>query len=125
MGSAPVEDMEPALEAGDTDVLHSAEAEDAREGLAMAISFFERAKGHVPTVTAESRSAVMEDVSPLLAEALLVLANLTVDENKREELYTRAQAEAGEDLRLDPPDVPLSRGLDADADGDDAMDTSM
>lgn len=28
-----------------------------------------------------------------LAEALLTLANLTVDENKREELYARAQAE--------------------------------
>ena len=55
----------------------------------------------------------------------LVLANLTVDENKRELLYTRTQTEAGEDLRLDPPVVPLSRGFDADADGDDAMDTSM
>ena len=32
MGSAPVEDMEAALEAGDTEVLHSAEAEEAREG---------------------------------------------------------------------------------------------
>ena len=28
-----------------------------------------------------------------MTEALLTLANLTVDENKREELYSRAQAE--------------------------------
>ena len=125
MGSAPVDDMEPALEAGELEVLHTPEAEEAREGLAMAISFFERAKGHLADSMGTAGREGEEDVSPLLAEALLVLANLTVDENKREELYTRAQAEAGEDLRLDPPDVPLSRGLDADADGDDAMDTSM
>ncbi|OJT11077.1 hypothetical protein TRAPUB_12406 [Trametes pubescens] len=102
MGSAPVEDMEAALEAGRTEVLHSAEAEDAREGLAMAISFFERAKGQAAlAVEAFPGLGVADDVSPLLAEALLVLANLTADENKREELYTRAQTEAGEDLQLD------------------------
>lgn len=35
MGSAPVEDMEIALENGDMEVLKGREAEDAREGLAM------------------------------------------------------------------------------------------
>ncbi|KAH9852005.1 hypothetical protein C2E23DRAFT_828614 [Lenzites betulinus] len=106
MGSAPVEDMEAALEAGHTEILHSAEAEDAREGLAMAISFFERAKGQTttlalgaPAVRADNDGG--DEVSPLLVEALLVLANLTADENKREELYTRAQAEAGDELRLE------------------------
>ncbi|KAI0820243.1 hypothetical protein BC628DRAFT_1413186 [Trametes gibbosa] len=107
MGSAPVEDMEAALEAGHQEVLHSAEAEEAREGLAMAISFFERAKGQTNALTMGPPSPAMaergdgDDVSPLLVEALLVLANLTADENKREELYTRAQAEAGDDLRLE------------------------
>ncbi|KAI0924171.1 hypothetical protein AcW1_006360 [Taiwanofungus camphoratus] len=111
MGSAPVEELEHALESGQTDVLQSAEAEEAREGLTMAISFFERAKG--------STSAPAEDVSPLFAEALFTLANITVDENKREELYSRAQAEAGSlDIDLD---------LDTNDTGDrpdDAMDES-
>ena len=75
----------------------------------MAISFFERAKG----TTAASLGALEgEDVGPLLAEALIVLANLTADENKREELYARAQTEGG-------PDLDLSM----DGEGD-AMDTS-
>jgi hypothetical protein len=37
-----------------------------------------------------------------LTEALLTLANLTVDENTREELYARAQAEGVDALWLDP-----------------------
>ncbi|KAI0640662.1 hypothetical protein C8Q79DRAFT_1004078 [Trametes meyenii] len=123
-GSAPVEDMEPALEAGDADVLHSPEAEDAREGLAMAISFFERAKAQRPpdgdattgTGAGGQGEGAGDDVSPLLAEALLVLANLTADENKREELYVRAQTEAGDDMPL---------GLDGPPGGeDDAMDVT-
>ncbi|KAI0630441.1 hypothetical protein C8Q77DRAFT_1063255 [Trametes polyzona] len=130
MGSAPVEDMEAALEAGQTEVLHSAEAEDAREGLAMAISFFERAKGQRAITLARdaaegaSGAGAVDDVSPLLVEALLVLANLTVDENKREELYTRAQAEAGEDLRLD---LDMADGASANGSarsGDEPMDVS-
>ena len=40
-------------------------------------------------------------VAPLLAEALFTLANLTPEENKREELYSRAQAEAGDEYMLD------------------------
>ncbi|KAI0676180.1 hypothetical protein C8Q78DRAFT_963187 [Trametes maxima] len=121
-GSAPVEDMEPALEAGDADVLHSAEAEDAREGLAMAISFFERAKAQRADGDAGAEAGGADDVSPLLAEALLVLANLTADENKREELYTRAQTEAGEDLPLGL-DGPPGGGAGA-GDDDDAMDVT-
>ena len=129
MGSAPVEEMEAALEAGDLDVLHTPEAEEAREGLAMAISFFERAKAQATDTTMSMSSdpgelgGPRDDVSPLLAEALLVLANLTADENKREELYARAQAEAGEDLKLDPVDMPMPVARMPDA--DDAMDTSM
>lgn len=115
MGSAPVEEMEASLERGNLEVLHSAEAEEAREGLAMAISFFERAKGQVG-VSADAGAVVgMEDVTPLLAEALLVLANLTADENKREELYARAQVEAG--------DVDLDLGSARAKEGD-AMDLS-
>ncbi|KAF9803435.1 hypothetical protein IEO21_09689 [Rhodonia placenta] len=105
MGSAPVEELELALERGDTGVLGSAEAEEAREGLAMAVSFFERAKG---------AQGGGEDVGPLLAEALFTLANLTEDDNKREELYSRARREAGERLARE-------LGLDH---ADDAMDES-
>ncbi|KZT68653.1 hypothetical protein DAEQUDRAFT_727523 [Daedalea quercina L-15889] len=110
LGSAHAEELEAALEAGQ-DVLESPEAQEAREGLAKAVSFFERAKG----VQGEGSEEDKEDVKPLLAEALFSLANLTQDENKREELYSRAQAEAGEDFMLDDGD------LDADP---DAMDVS-
>ena len=53
-----------------------------------------------------------------LAEALLTLANITVDENKREELYSRAQAELGESLHLDV------YGSGTVSDNGDAMDES-
>ena len=69
MGSAPVEEMEAALEAGDLDVLHTPEAEEAREGLAMAISFFERAKGSATV----QPNPDQEDLSPLVSERELVL----------------------------------------------------
>lgn len=103
MGSAHSEDLEAALEAGKVEVLDGAEAREAREGLAMAVGFFERAKA------AEGTAAEEEDVKPLLAEALFTLANLTPEENKREELYSRAQAEAGDEYMLDG---------EADADSD-------
>ncbi|KAI0258658.1 hypothetical protein BC834DRAFT_835112 [Gloeopeniophorella convolvens] len=92
-GSARADELEDALEQGDAGVLRSREAEDARQGLAMAISFFERAKGSAST---DSPETSLQDMQPLLAEALLSLANLTADEDAREALYTRAQAEGGE-----------------------------
>ncbi|TCD71717.1 hypothetical protein EIP91_005483 [Steccherinum ochraceum] len=94
VGSARAEEMEDALERGDTSVLGSADAEEAREALSMAISFFERAKGSATVQPDEDT----EDISPLLTEALITLANLTQDENKREELYSRAQAEGGDEI---------------------------
>ncbi|KDQ61795.1 hypothetical protein JAAARDRAFT_31273 [Jaapia argillacea MUCL 33604] len=105
MGSSQVEELEVALDAGDTSVLNSELAEEAREGLAMAISFFERAKGSASSTTIEPDLA---ELQPLLAEALLTLANLTVDHNKREELYSRAQAEGGEQVVLDWRDEDVS-----------------
>ena len=96
MGSAHSEELEAALEAGKVEVLDSADAREARDGLAMAVSFFERAKAAEGAAAAEE-----EDVKPLLAEALFTLANLTQEENKREELYSRAQAEAGDEYMLD------------------------
>ncbi|KAH9911990.1 uncharacterized protein B0H18DRAFT_1056967 [Fomitopsis serialis] len=98
MGSAHSEELEAALEAG--------RRTEAREGLAMAVAFFERAKGGAPGAEGEQGEEA-EDVRPLLAEALFTLANLTPDENKREELYSRAQAEAGDEFMVD-----------GDADGD-------
>lgn len=70
-------------------------------------------------VSAHARCSA-DDCRPLqFAEALFTLANITVDENKREELYSRAQAEAGSlDIDLD---------LDTNDTGDrpdDAMDES-
>ena len=49
---------------------------------------------------------------------MLTLANITVDENKLEELYSRAQAELGESLDLDV------YGSGTTADNGDAMDES-
>ena len=48
-----------------------------------------------------------------LAEALLTLANLTVDENTREELYARAEAEGGDSIQLDldPPPKALPAAI--------------
>ncbi|KAI0091423.1 hypothetical protein BDY19DRAFT_858174, partial [Irpex rosettiformis] len=97
VGEARAEGMEVMLEKGEVEVLGSEEAEVAREGLAMAVTFFERAKG---SATANP-DFDEEDLSPLLAEALLTLANLTVDENTREELYARAQAEGGDCVQLE------------------------
>ncbi|KAA1470273.1 hypothetical protein DENSPDRAFT_858352 [Dentipellis sp. KUC8613] len=94
-GSARVDELEEALEAGRTDVLLSKEADEAREGLRMAITFFDRAKGSAST---SRNKRDLEDLQMLLAEALLSLANLTTDENTREELYSRAQAEGGESV---------------------------
>jgi len=101
IGEAKAEEIEDALEREEDGALGMPEAEDAREALSTSISFFERAKG-----SATSKDVDTDDLSPLLAEALLTLANLTADENKREELYARAQAESGDiELGLDPPAV--------------------
>ncbi|CCM06474.1 uncharacterized protein FIBRA_08741 [Fibroporia radiculosa] len=124
IGSAPVEEIEKALERGEEGVLGSKEAEEAREGLTVAVGFLERAKGAAGRGTeqqAEPREGgEAEDVSPLLAEALFTLANLTADENKREELYSRAQAEGGDRLAL----LDLGEDVNLEESRDDAMDES-
>ena len=130
MGSAGVEDVEAALESESGEVLHSAEAEEAREGLAMAVSFFERARGGGGVGAGagagaggeEAEQEDAEDVRPLLAEALLVLANLTADAGRREALYARAQAEVDEDLGLglrDPVDASAGVNVGAGAGGEE------
>jgi len=81
------------------DVLTSEDAEEARDGLSSAISFFERAKSSA-SATVVSDPAEARELQSLLAEALLNLANLTEDERKREELYARAQLESGGDIDL-------------------------
>jgi hypothetical protein len=98
IGSAHADELEDALERGDRRVLRSKEAEEARSALAMAISFFDRAKGSAST---ESPETSLADMQPLLAEALLSLANLTADEDAREALYARAKAEGGEAVARD------------------------
>ncbi|KAI0065508.1 hypothetical protein BV25DRAFT_1798366 [Artomyces pyxidatus] len=109
-GSAKVDDLEDALEHGNSDILMSRDAEEAREGLAMAISFFDRAKG---SASAASSETDLHELQPLvglclcvsknpLTEALLSLANITIDDVQREELYSRAQAEGGDSIILSP-----------------------
>ncbi|GJE93801.1 hypothetical protein PsYK624_099630 [Phanerochaete sordida] len=109
VGEARAEEIESALERGDTSVLHTVEAAEAREGLATAVAFLERAKG---SATARP-DPEQEDLSPLLAEALLTLANLTADEDAREKLYARAQSEGGDavQLELDPPSRALPAAI--------------
>lgn len=96
VGSARADELETALEKGDMDVLDSEDAIDAREGLQRAISFFERARGSATSVSDPEVSGL----TPLLAEALLTLANLTIDEKEREELYKKAQQEGGDAFDL-------------------------
>ena len=99
VGAALAEELEAALEQGEMDVLTSEDAEEARDGLSTAISFFERAKSSA-TATAVSDPAEARELQSLLAEALLNLANLTEDDRTREELYARAQLESGGDIDL-------------------------
>ncbi|KAI9440878.1 hypothetical protein H4582DRAFT_1811523, partial [Lactarius indigo] len=98
IGSAHAEELEDALERGDRGVLGSKDAEEARTALGAAISFFDRAKGSAST---ESPEMLLADMQPLLAEALLSLANLTASEDAREALYARAKAEGGEAVARD------------------------
>jgi hypothetical protein len=104
IGSARADELEDALERGDRRVLSSKEAEEARTAYATAISFFDRARHSASTETS------LADMQPLLAEALLSLANLTADEDAREALYARAKAEGGEavarDLGPSPTRIP-------------------
>ncbi|KII86044.1 hypothetical protein PLICRDRAFT_44498 [Plicaturopsis crispa FD-325 SS-3] len=110
VGTARVEDIESALSNGESAVLDSQEAQDARDGLTTAISFFDRAKGSATS----ANDPESQELRPLFTEALLTLANLTADENKREELYTRAQAEGDFDLSM----------LESEEKGDTSMDES-
>ncbi|KAK7685809.1 hypothetical protein QCA50_011155 [Cerrena zonata] len=63
VGSARAEEFEDALERGETGVLRGEDADDAREALTHAITFFERAKGSATTAMEEDA----EDVSPLVS----------------------------------------------------------
>lgn len=101
VGSAKVDALEAALERGETEVLTSEDAQEAREGLSNAISFFERAKGSASASTLSDPE--LRELQPLLTEALLTLANLTTDEKKREEFYARAEQEGG-DIDVDSDD---------------------
>ncbi|KAK7022893.1 hypothetical protein VNI00_016880 [Paramarasmius palmivorus] len=68
------------------EALSSEEADEAREALEEAVTHFEvflAAPGH--------EFEEEEEVKQLMAEALLTLANLTVDEVKREETYARVE----------------------------------
>ncbi|KAL0954071.1 hypothetical protein HGRIS_005221 [Hohenbuehelia grisea] len=105
VGSAKVEEIESALEAGDMDILRSEDAEEAREGLSNAIDFFDRAKGSA-SLSTDTESA---DMQPLLAEALLTLANLSLDSAQRETLYARAQKEAGSHFSFSSDDDAMDQ----------------
>ncbi|KAJ7179325.1 hypothetical protein C8R46DRAFT_1324583 [Mycena filopes] len=103
VGTAGMEDMEAtAEERGWEEVLNTEEADEARESLARAIEFFERATGSAKSEF-EMDSDDGEEATELrafLTESLLSLANLTkdCDEDKREELYRRAQLLGGDEL---------------------------
>lgn len=97
VGTAQAEEFEEALEAGDEAVLHSEDADEAREALADAISFLEKAKS---SANATDMDQDDDELQHFLQEALLTLANLTLDEQKREELYAKAEKESGGELDL-------------------------
>ncbi|KAJ7471521.1 hypothetical protein B0H11DRAFT_1812266 [Mycena galericulata] len=114
-GTARMEDIEALAEErgwgegeGEDSVLDSEDAEEAREGLVRAIEFFERAAGSAKgefgaeredgEELGEELKAEEVELRAFLAEALLTLANLTKEEDKREELYRRAQILGPDDL---------------------------
>ncbi|KAJ7272567.1 hypothetical protein B0H12DRAFT_1091085 [Mycena haematopus] len=99
VGTARVEDIEAMAEArgwgeDGPSALDSEDAEDAREGLERAVEFFERARGEEGEglgIVDDERRVEAQELRTFLAEALLTLANLTKEEEKREALYRRAQ----------------------------------
>ncbi|KAJ7762023.1 hypothetical protein DFH07DRAFT_814999 [Mycena maculata] len=107
VGTAGVEDIETMAEEQGWDVvLDGEDAEDAREALTRAVEFFERAAGSAKgefgleegEEMGEELKAEEEELRAFLAEALLTLANLTKEEERREELYRRAQLLGGDAL---------------------------
>ncbi|KAJ3774523.1 hypothetical protein FB446DRAFT_639701 [Lentinula raphanica] len=96
VGTAQAEEFEEALESGDESFLRSEDADEAREALTEAISFLEKAK----TVTSTDIDQQDDELQHFLEEAILTLANLTLDEQKREDLYARAQKESGGAIHL-------------------------
>ncbi|KAF8895625.1 hypothetical protein BD779DRAFT_1500588 [Infundibulicybe gibba] len=99
VGSAHAEALEGALERGEAQVLEGDEAVKGREALGKAVSFFEQARGSASAEKMGEKEG--KEVARFLAEALLTLANLTIDEAEREALYTRAQVEGGVNLEGD------------------------
>ncbi|KAJ7228873.1 hypothetical protein GGX14DRAFT_692753 [Mycena pura] len=108
VGTARMEDIEAMAEerGWEDSVLDCEEAGEAREGLVRAIEFFERAAGSAKGEFGDSTegeggkelSDEEQELRAFLAEALLTLANLTKEEDKREELYRRAQELDGDVL---------------------------
>ncbi|KAF5386418.1 hypothetical protein D9757_006637 [Collybiopsis confluens] len=101
VGTAQAEEFEAALESGDSAILESEDAEEAREALTDAISFLEKARS---SASASDMDMDDHELQHFLEEALLTLANLTMDEQKREELYARAQTESGGAIDFDEMD---------------------
>ncbi|KAJ7781476.1 hypothetical protein B0H16DRAFT_1498526 [Mycena metata] len=89
VGTAGMEDMEAmAEERGWAEVLDSEEADEAREGLTRAVEFFERATGNAKGEF-EMDADDGEEAVELRCDS---------DEEKREELYRRAQLLGGDEL---------------------------
>ncbi|KIK56987.1 hypothetical protein GYMLUDRAFT_138519, partial [Collybiopsis luxurians FD-317 M1] len=95
VGTAQAEEFEEALERGDDSVLQSEDADEAREALTDAVAFLDKAK------SSADPDQVDEELQHFLEEALLTLANMTLDEKAREALYARAQKESGGALDFD------------------------
>jgi len=130
VGTARAEEFEEALmklgEGGEEaekalEVLKGEDAEDAREALGEAIGFFEKLLAMKET-DADGQDKMDdgeddhdddveenedEELKSMLAEALLTLANLTLDEEKREELYNRAEKEGGMVLQEHDEDMEV------------------
>ncbi|KAF9068386.1 hypothetical protein BDP27DRAFT_1421923 [Rhodocollybia butyracea] len=97
VGTAHAEEFEEAIESGNENILRSEDADEAREALTDAISFLEKAKS---SAAANDMEQDDDELQHFLEEALLTLANLTLDEKQRELLYSRAQKESGGALDL-------------------------
>ncbi|KAJ6539137.1 hypothetical protein B0H19DRAFT_1177330 [Mycena capillaripes] len=102
VGTAGMEDIEAkAEEHGWDEVLDTEEANEARESLTRAVEFFDRAAGSATGELSMEDGEEEEELRAFLCECLLTLGSLTKDENKREELYRRAQLLGGDELGMD------------------------
>ncbi len=74
VGSAKVEALEAAIEAGDVSALDSEDAQEAREGLMKAVDFLERATGSATSTSSQTQAEELKKLWVVLMQLSLQAA---------------------------------------------------